>query len=114
MDPGGVAAAVYGVGVYIGGSGSGKEILSLDVTVLVQKYERVQYKIMYPKSISAWFFLTESKGSSITDLTVLGRGGQGFCDDSTKALVNEHVTMGRGGVENSPNLCDVIFGRPLS
>ena len=33
-----------------------------------------------------------SKGSSIYDVTVFG--GQGFCDDSTKALVRKSVTMG--------------------
>ncbi len=33
--PGGVAAAVNSVGVNIGGGGSGKEILSSDVTKLV-------------------------------------------------------------------------------
>ena len=33
-----------------------------------------------------------------------GEGGQGYCDDSTKAL---------GGVKKCLNLCDVINGRPL-
>ncbi len=37
MDPGGVAAAVYCVGVNIGGGGSGKEILSSDVKKLVRE-----------------------------------------------------------------------------
>ena len=71
MDPGGVAAAVYGVGVYIGGGGLGKEILSLDVT-LVQKYDTIKYRIIYPESISVCLYLTESKGSSINDVMVLG------------------------------------------
>ena len=31
-----------------------------------------------------------------------GGGGQGFCDDSTKALF----------VKNCPKLLDVIYGRP--
>ncbi len=35
-------------------------------------------------------------GSSIIDVTVLGRGGQGFCDSSTKALVVKRVRMGEG------------------
>ena len=33
-----------------------------------------------------------SKGSSINDVTVLWRGGQGFCDDSNK----KHDDMWRG------------------
>ena len=37
------------------------------------------------------------KGSSINDVTVLGGGGRGFCDNSTKALVIKPVTMGGGG-----------------
>ena len=35
-----------------------------------------------------------------------GRGGQGFCDDSTKVLVIKSVTC-------CPNLRDIIYGRPL-
>ena len=39
--------------------------------------------------------LKESFG--VNDVTVLwGRGYQGFCDDSTKALVLKSVTMGEG------------------
>ena len=42
------------------------------------------------------------KGSSINDVTALGgRSYQGFCDDSTKALVIKYVTMGLGQIENS-------------
>ena len=53
-------------------------------------------------------------GSSINDVTVLGgRGYQGFCDDSTKALVLKSVTMGGGGVKNYQKLRDVIYGRTL-
>ena len=29
-----------------------------------------------------------------------GRGYQGFCDDSTRALVIKSVTVGKGGVKN--------------
>ena len=43
-----------------------------------------------------------------------GRGYQGFCDDSTKALVLKSVTMGGGGVKNYQKLCDVIYGQPLN
>jgi hypothetical protein len=54
------------------------------------------------------------KGSSINDVTVLGgRGYQGFCDDSTKALVLKSVTIGGGGVKNYQKIRDVIYGRPL-
>ena len=45
---------------------------------------------------------------------MLGGGGQGFCEDSTKALAIKRVTMGRGGVKNCPKLRDVIYGRPQS
>ena len=53
------------------------------------------------------------KGSSINDVTVLGGGGQGFCDNSSKSLVIKRVTIGGGGVRNCPKLRDVIYGRPL-
>ena len=54
-------------------------------------------------------------GSSINDVTVLeGRGYQGFCDDSAKALVLKSVTMGGGGVKNYRKMRDVLYGRPLS
>ena len=50
-------------------------------------------------------------GSSTNDVTVLGgRGYQGFCDNSTKAIVLKRVTMGGGGVKNYPKLRDVIYG----
>ena len=41
----------------------------------------------------------------------LGGGGQGFCDNSTVALVIKHVTMGVG-VKNCPKLRHIIYGRP--
>jgi hypothetical protein len=54
------------------------------------------------------------QGSSINDVTALGgRGCQGFCDNSTKALFMKCVTMGEGSVRNNPNLRDVIYGWPL-
>ena len=38
------------------------------------------------------------KGLSTNDVTDLGgEGGQGLCNDSTKALVIKCMTMGRGG-----------------
>ena len=40
------------------------------------------------------FILATAKGSFINDVTVLGGGRQGFCDDSSKALVIKPVTMG--------------------
>ena len=42
------------------------------------------------------------KGSSINEVRVMwsGRGGQGFRDDSSKALVLKRLTMG------CPKLCD--------
>jgi hypothetical protein len=40
---------------------------------------------------------------------LVGRGCQGFCDNSTSALVMKSLTMGGGGVKN-PNLRDVIYG----
>jgi hypothetical protein len=56
-------------------------------------------------------------GPSINDVTALGgapgRGYQGFCDNSTKALLIKSMTMGRGGVKNYQKLRDVIYGRPL-
>jgi hypothetical protein len=36
------------------------------------------------------------KGSSINDVTVVGRGGLGFCDNRCKVMVIKSVTMGRG------------------
>ena len=52
-------------------------------------------------------------GSSINDVTVIGGGGQVFCDDSTNALLIRRVTMGGRSVKNCPKLRDVIHGRPL-
>ena len=40
--------------------------------------------------------------------------GQGCCDDTTKALLLECVTVKVGGVKNCPKLRDVIYGQPLS
>ena len=40
-------------------------------------------------------------------------GGQGFCDDITKAIVIKRVTVGEGGSKKCPKLRDVIYGRPL-
>ena len=39
--------------------------------------------------------------------------GQGFCDDSTKAVVMKRVTMRKGVIKNCPKFCDVVYGRPL-
>jgi hypothetical protein len=52
-----------------------------------------------------------TKGSSINDVTVLGgRRYQGFCDNSTKALVMKSVTMGRGpGVSKMIEYCVTSF-----
>ena len=36
------------------------------------------------------------------DVTILGGGGQGLSDDSTKALVIKLVTMGGGGQNGRP------------
>ena len=52
-------------------------------------------------------------GSFINDATVLRGGGSRIFDDSTKALVIKHVTMGGGGINNCPKLRDVIYERPL-
>jgi hypothetical protein len=41
-----------------------------------------------------------------------GRGYQGFCDNSTKALLLKSATMGEGGIKNYQKLHDVIYGRP--
>jgi hypothetical protein len=37
------------------------------------------------------------QGSSINDVTVIGGGGEGFCNNSIKALVIKSVTMRGGG-----------------
>ena len=51
-------------------------------------------------------------GSSIHDVTFLGggRGCQGFCDDSSKALILKSVTMGGVDVENSQILGYINHG----
>ena len=46
------------------------------------------------------------------DVTVLGRGGQGFCDNSTKALVIKRMATGER-VKKCPKLRDVIYEKPL-
>ena len=33
----------------------------------------------------------------MNDVTVIGGGGHGFCDDSAKALVKKRLTMGEAG-----------------
>jgi hypothetical protein len=61
------------------------------------------------------YTLYQQKGPSINDVTALGgRGYQGFCDNSTKALLIKSVTMGGGGVKNYEKLRDVSYGRPQS
>jgi hypothetical protein len=45
-------------------------------------------------------------------MTPKERGYQGFCDNSTKALLIKSVTMGGGGVKNYQKLRDVIYERP--
>ena len=52
-------------------------------------------------------------GSSINDVTVIGGGGQYFCDGSTKAFSNKKRDEGEGGVKNCPKLRDNIYGRPI-
>ena len=47
-----------------------------------------------PSKKKKQFILATAKGSFINDVTVLGGGRQGFCDDSSKALVIKPVTMG--------------------
>ena len=50
------------------------------------------------------------KGTSINDVTVLvGGGGQGFCDDSTQALVIKRVTIGGMGVSKIVQKCVTSF-----
>ena len=52
-------------------------------------------------------------GSSISDVIAFGgRGGQGFCDDSTKTLVIKSVTLGGGRFKNKPKkISDIIYGQ---
>ena len=46
-------------------------------------------------------------GSSINDVTVWeGGGGQGYCDDSNKAFVIKHETM--GARKGSPKLSGIV------
>ncbi len=37
------------------------------------------------------------------------REGQTFCDDTDKFLVLKRVTIAMGGIQNFPQLCDVIY-----
>ena len=64
------------------------------------------------KPLSFQITLKLNKGLFINDVTVIGRGGKGCCDDSTKAFVIKCVTI--GGRPGGPNLRDVIYGRPLT
>ena len=65
-------------------------------------------------TVIAWIrqrliLINSAKGPSINDATVLGgRGYQGFCDNSTKALVLKTVTMGEG-VSKSIKNCVTMF-----
>jgi hypothetical protein len=53
------------------------------------------------------------RGPSINDVTALGgRGYQGFCDNSTKNLINKKREDGGRGVKNYQKLRDVIYGQP--
>ena len=45
-------------------------------------------------------------------MTSRSKGGQEFCDVSTKALVIQRVTIAGRGVNNYPKLRDVIYGQP--
>ena len=47
------------------------------------------------------------------DATVLGEQGSRLCDNSIKAVVLESMKM-QGGLNSSPNLCDVSYGRPYN
>jgi hypothetical protein len=77
-------------------------------------YSYLTFPLSITHPICPLSLLSHSLGSSINDVTALGgRGYQGFCDDSTKALVMKSVTMGEGGVKNDLILRDVIYGRPL-
>ena len=68
---------------------------------------------IYEKIQTHDFYMT--KGSSINDVTAYGgRGYQGFCDGSTRALLVKCVTIGGGGVKNCAKLLDIIYGRPLT
>ena len=42
------------------------------------------------------------------------RGGQGFCDNSTKALVINTVTMGEGGSKIVQNCMTLFMDEPLN
>ena len=53
-------------------------------------------------------FKTFRKGSSIHDVTVLVVKGQGFCDNSTRALVIKRVSMG-GGAKGCSKLSKIAW-----
>ena len=52
-------------------------------------------------------------GSSINDVKVLGGGDQGFCDNSTRALVIKRMTMGGGGSKIVQNCVMSSMDDPL-
>jgi hypothetical protein len=49
----------------------------------------MDYRKKYGKSVIA-------EGSFINDVTALGEGYQGFCDDRTESLLLKYGTMGEG------------------
>jgi hypothetical protein len=85
------------------------------VKMMVKFIELIIAVILYQYSVFLYFQYNKSSyWSSINDVTSLGgRGYQGFCDNSTKALVIKSVAMGGGGVKNKNTLRDVIYITPL-
>ncbi len=56
------------------------------------------------------FYSDTFKGSSISEVNILGKnGGQRFCDGSTRVYKQRDYE-----VEGVSKLCDVIYARPLS
>ena len=53
-----------------------------------------------------------TKGSSVNDVTVSGRGSM-FLRRQTKALLIQKRHDGERGLKNCPKFCDVIYGRPI-
>ena len=110
-------------------------LLNWQYNLAEDKYEKTNQLSLSPSLLwylmHSWFFLftivisTKTmicfdfwcfcySGLSINDVIASGgRGYQGFCDHSTKALVLKSVMMGRGGVKNYQKLHDVIYERPL-
>ncbi len=78
--------------------------------IIIRNYERIETKIGFDHNIisrqksiqsiqvyKAQLALLNHEGSSINDLTVLvGGGGQGFCDNSTKTSVIKSMMIGGG------------------